>query len=137
MKRQLGHIISCLLLASTAFALPSYTAGERLLQAIFQAQGLSDQSFLEWKLSPNPNSTHHLIFNSVSGLLQRWPNTLRRNGVLDLPRSHHRHILTPSPSLFTARTQYCTRNHSHRDNFIPRTHRQSSPRCARVACFRL
>ncbi|KAI9435521.1 hypothetical protein H4582DRAFT_1817493, partial [Lactarius indigo] len=34
----------------------------------------------EWSLPPNPNSTHHLIFNSVSGLLQRWSNALHRNG---------------------------------------------------------
>ncbi|KAI0246598.1 hypothetical protein BJV78DRAFT_125115 [Lactifluus subvellereus] len=80
MKWQLHHIFLCLLLATTTFALPSYTAGDRLLQVTFQAQGLLDQSFLEWELPPNPNFTHHLIFNSVSGLLQRWPNTLRRNG---------------------------------------------------------
>ncbi|KAI9453296.1 hypothetical protein BJY52DRAFT_1427547 [Lactarius psammicola] len=36
--------------------------------------------YVTWDLPPNPNSTHHLIFNSVGGLLQRWPNTLRRNG---------------------------------------------------------
>jgi hypothetical protein len=35
---------------------------------------------LEWNLPPKPNSTHHLIFNSVSGLLQRWSNTLHKNG---------------------------------------------------------
>ena len=98
MKWQLGHIFSCLLLTSTAFALPSYSAGERLLQATFQAQGLSDQSALEWKLPPNPNSTHHLLFNSVSGLLQRWSNTLHRNGTWYLPRSHDSHMPTLPPS---------------------------------------
>jgi hypothetical protein len=34
---------------------------------------------------PEPNifHTHNHIFNSVSDLLHRWPNTLRRNGVSD------------------------------------------------------
>jgi hypothetical protein len=52
------------------------------LQAAFRGQPESPTPGpdLEWNFPPNPNSTHHLIFNSVSGLLQRWPNTLRRNG---------------------------------------------------------
>ncbi|KAI0246600.1 hypothetical protein BJV78DRAFT_1356043 [Lactifluus subvellereus] len=65
MKWQLRQIFPCFLLATTTFALPSHTAGDRLLQATFQAGGSSDQSFLEWELSPNPNSTHHLIFSSA------------------------------------------------------------------------
>ena len=27
------------------------------------------------------NTTAHLVFNTVSGLLQHWPNTIYRNGV--------------------------------------------------------
>ena len=41
-----------------------------------------------WNLPPNPNSTHNLIFNSVSDFLHRWPNTLRRNGLSDFYSSH-------------------------------------------------
>jgi hypothetical protein len=57
--------------------------GDGLHQAAFQAQG-----FLEWEFPPDPNSTHHLIFNSVSGFLQRWPNTFRRNGALESLQTH-------------------------------------------------
>lgn len=74
------------LLITGVFSLPSnrsYRNGDGLQQAAFHAQGLSEEPLLEWELPPNPNSTHHLIFNSVSGFLQRWPNTLRRNGALD------------------------------------------------------
>lgn len=89
MKWRLSRVIP-LLLATTAFSLPSswpYRDGDGPYQAAFQAQGLSYESFLEWELPPNPNSTHHLIFNGVSGFLQRWPNTLRRNGTFDPARS--------------------------------------------------
>ncbi|KAJ6589071.1 hypothetical protein B0H19DRAFT_1102782 [Mycena capillaripes] len=35
-----------------------------------------------WNLntSPNPNSTAHLVFNTVSSLLQHWPNTIYHSG---------------------------------------------------------
>jgi hypothetical protein len=74
-----------LLVATAVFSLPSgqpYHNRDGLHQAAFQVQGVSEERFVEWDLPPNPNSTHHLIFNSVSGFLQRWPNTLRRNGAL-------------------------------------------------------
>ena len=29
---------------------------------------------------PNPNATHHLVFETVHSLLQHWPNTRMRNG---------------------------------------------------------
>ena len=75
------------LLAATAFVLqsgPLCSNDDSPLQATFHVQPESPipGSNLEWKLPPNPNSTHHLIFNSVSGLLHRWPNTLRRNGAI-------------------------------------------------------
>lgn len=37
----------------------------------------------EWNLntSPNPNSTAHLVFNTVSSLLQHWPNTKYHSGL--------------------------------------------------------
>ncbi|KAI0270726.1 hypothetical protein BC834DRAFT_529836 [Gloeopeniophorella convolvens] len=40
----------------------------------------AQHSLQAWDSPPSPDSTDHLIFNSVAGLLQRWPNTLRRNG---------------------------------------------------------
>jgi hypothetical protein len=81
------HIVLSLpyLLSTTAFVLPSepfHPGAGQLQAAAFHVQPESpipgqDQ---DWTLPPNPNSTHHLIFNSVGGLLHRWPNTLRRNG---------------------------------------------------------
>ncbi|KAH9029276.1 hypothetical protein EDB85DRAFT_1892134 [Lactarius pseudohatsudake] len=72
------------LLATTGFVLPSALSlsSNSPFQAAFpgQAESLTHGSDREWNSLPNPNSTHHLIFNSVSGLLQRWPNALRRNG---------------------------------------------------------
>lgn len=36
----------------------------------------------DWSIgtAPNPNSTDHLVFETVHSLLQRWPNTRMRNG---------------------------------------------------------
>ncbi|KAI9435513.1 hypothetical protein H4582DRAFT_2130499 [Lactarius indigo] len=83
MVRQLFCFLS-LLLAATAFVLPSVPSRSSgsPLRATFQVQSGSpaDVSGREWNSPPDPNSTYHLIFNSVSGLLHRWPNTLRRNG---------------------------------------------------------
>ncbi|KAJ7471849.1 hypothetical protein FB451DRAFT_1251148 [Mycena latifolia] len=41
----------------------------------------------EWNLNtpPNPNSTGHLIFDTVSSLLQHWPNTHHHNGHTIVP----------------------------------------------------
>ena len=87
MKWELSRILP-LLLATVAFSLPSsrfHSNGDGPYQAAFQSPGLSEESFLEWELPQNPNSTHHLIFNGVSGFLHRWPNTFRRNGTLIPP----------------------------------------------------
>ncbi|KAJ7262775.1 hypothetical protein B0H12DRAFT_1104389, partial [Mycena haematopus] len=37
----------------------------------------------EWNLKtfPSPNATGHLVFDTVSSLLQHWPNTKYYNGV--------------------------------------------------------
>ena len=87
MKWELSLVLP-LLLATGALSLPSlYRDGDGHYQAAFQAQGLPDEPFLEWELPPNPNSTHHLIFNGLSGFMQRWPNTFRRNGMFDSTRS--------------------------------------------------
>ncbi|KAH9028925.1 hypothetical protein EDB84DRAFT_1669837 [Lactarius hengduanensis] len=77
------------LLAATAFVLrfvPSRSS-DSLLQDTFRAppESSTSASHRGWNLPPHPNSTYHLIFNSVSGLLQRWPNTLRRNGHSIIP----------------------------------------------------
>src|SRR5712691_8832183 len=77
-----------LLLATPSLALPSSAPdynNNRPSQAAFRTDGTLEELFLEWERPPNPNSTHHLIFNSVSGLMQLWPNTFRRNGKLDPP----------------------------------------------------
>ncbi|KAI9459921.1 hypothetical protein BJY52DRAFT_1148726, partial [Lactarius psammicola] len=83
MMWQLLCVLSCLL-ATAALVLPSVPSrpSDGPLQDTFRVPPDSSTpgSDREWNLSPNPNSTHHLIFNSVSGLLQRWPNTLHRNG---------------------------------------------------------
>ena len=94
--RQLLCVLPYLLAAMT-FGLPSVSvpssssdfASGGPLRATFRVQSGSsaEDSDQEWNLPPSPNSTHHLIFNSVSGLLQRWSNTLRRNGALDFYRS--------------------------------------------------
>jgi hypothetical protein len=88
MKSHLLRVFPYFILVTTVLALLStsepFSAGDRSLQAAFRAQALSDQPPPEWQLPPHPNSTHHLIFRSVSGLLQRWSNTLRRNGALGL-----------------------------------------------------
>ena len=41
-----------------------------------------DGNRAEWNLDklPNPNSTDHLVFETVHSLLQHWPNTRMRNG---------------------------------------------------------
>ena len=43
---------------------------------------LVEESRTEWNphTFPHPNDTDHLIFETVSSLLQHWPNTRMRNG---------------------------------------------------------
>ena len=79
------------LLAAVAFVFPSVTSrstdGPIQVDFRLQPEPPTPESHREWNSPPNPNATDHLIFNSVSSLLQRWPNSLRRNGascVLDL-----------------------------------------------------
>ncbi|KAH9177289.1 hypothetical protein EDB89DRAFT_1533111 [Lactarius sanguifluus] len=81
MMRKLLYVLSFLLTA-TAFVLPPTPSrsDDGPLQATFRVLSGSNGPDREWNSPPNPNSTHHLIFNSVGSLLQRWPNTLRRNG---------------------------------------------------------
>ncbi|KAF8262825.1 hypothetical protein EI94DRAFT_1742479 [Lactarius quietus] len=83
MRWQLPYVLPYLL-GATAFVLPSVISrsGDDAIQNTFQVPPESSAcgSDLGWTFPPSPNSTHHLIFNGVSGLLQRWPNILRRNG---------------------------------------------------------
>ncbi|KAJ7081125.1 hypothetical protein B0H15DRAFT_855118 [Mycena belliarum] len=51
-------------------------AAIRATQAAFQ----SDAQWSDLSASPSPNATGHLIFDTVSSLLQHWPNTRYRNG---------------------------------------------------------
>lgn len=84
MKWELRCILPLLLAsASLSLSLPSNaphhdTNGPH--QTALRIDSVSEENFLEWQQPPHTNSTHHLIFGSVSGLLQRWPNTYRRNG---------------------------------------------------------
>lgn len=43
---------------------------------------LGDDDRTEWCLDqyPDPNATHHLVFETAHSLLQHWPNTRMRNG---------------------------------------------------------
>jgi hypothetical protein len=78
-----------LLLATLSLALPSnlnapHDESNVPGQAAFRVNDALEEPFLGWEQPPSPNSTHHLMFNSVIGLLQRWSNTHRRNGALIL-----------------------------------------------------
>jgi len=97
MKWASRRILPLLLAAAASLALPSSAPNHNKngpYQAAFRIDGTSEDFFLEWERPPNPNSTHHLIFNSVSGLRQLWPNTFRRNGKLDPPRPSFFFILS-------------------------------------------
>ena len=80
------------LLATTAFVLPSGSNGPLQAALRVHPESPTPGSDREWNLPPNPNSTHHLIFNSVAGFLQRWPNTLRRNGAKLYCIYHRSHV---------------------------------------------
>ncbi|KAH9056821.1 hypothetical protein EDB87DRAFT_1686835 [Lactarius vividus] len=88
------------LLATSASVLPSAPSrsNDGPFQATFNVQ-LENPTpgagwGLDWNSPPNPNSTYHLIFNSVNGLLQRWPNALHRNA---LPTQGHSIVPTTIP----------------------------------------
>jgi hypothetical protein len=48
----------------------------------WQPNPFPDDTLVNWGLNelPFPNATHHLVFETVSSLLQHWPNTRLRNG---------------------------------------------------------
>ncbi len=142
MKWQSRHVLP-LLLATASLAIPSsasYYNSSRPHQATFRVDPVFEEHFLEWESPPDPNTTHHLIFNSVGGLLHRWPNTLRRNGALD-PSSRFCQNCQPTfTAIFNAHISLPPRSHRsacyypHRYNFVPWTYGRSCPRCARMAC---
>ena len=73
------RLTSCsfLLAAAAPCALGAFVQAE-LEQAPFQLA--NDYGKREWDTEPNVDATGHLLFNSVSSLLQRWPNTVVRPG---------------------------------------------------------
>ena len=98
MQWQLLYVLPYLL-AATAFVPPfiPFRSGNDPLQDTFRVlpgDSSADGSDLRWTFPPSPNSTHHLIFNSVSGLRQRWHNILHRNGALQL--ISRKEVLTPA-----------------------------------------
>ncbi|KAJ7207996.1 hypothetical protein GGX14DRAFT_634767 [Mycena pura] len=84
---------------------------------------LTDSAF-EWNLNtlPNPNATGHLIFNTVSSLLQHWPNT----------RYHNGHTIVPG-TIPIGTLLY----HGRTDPDVPLTREWAStdPEFARLFCF--
>ena len=58
---------------------------------------------LDWDRAPEPDATGHLIFNTVSSLLQRWPNTVVRPG---MPRNE----LSRGFADEQVRSQHCSWN---------------------------
>ena len=58
--------------------------------AVWQPATFNDEDLGDWSLDalPNPNSTDHLVFETVHSLLRRWPNTRMRNG------EHHMRTLS-------------------------------------------
>ena len=63
--------VSHILLASVAYALASVQIPLQLAH---------EDPQLDWDTEPDVDATGHFIFNSVSSLMQRWPNTVVRPG---------------------------------------------------------
>lgn len=77
MVRSVAGAISAaiLLWGTSAYAL------EQVQFAVPDAPGQSLSGDIGWDVPPNPNATGNLIFNSMSSLMQLWPNTVWRHGV--------------------------------------------------------
>lgn len=56
-------------------------------------------------LAPSPNATDNYIFETVSSLLQQWPNTRYRNGVF-LTSSTQKVTLTSLKAITSSPSQY-------------------------------
>ena len=70
----------CAAASLCAFQRPSYAAQMPLAA---QTSTIDHSGPLaNWRLDepPDVNSTGHLVFETVSSLLQHWPNTRMRNG---------------------------------------------------------
>ncbi|KAG8713716.1 hypothetical protein FRC08_012907 [Ceratobasidium sp. 394] len=81
-----------------------------VLAIVFGAWGSSPVAAFPTPSDVRANTTGHLIFNTVSSLLQHWPNTIYRNGHTFVPATipagtllHHSrtsHDPPPSPEFF-------------------------------------
>lgn len=71
------------------FPLLLAVASVRALSARQQASFHSQETEIsvDWDRAPSSDATGHLIFNSVSTVLQRWPNTIKRPGMSSLNHS--------------------------------------------------
>ena len=91
-----------------------------------------DEDIAEWNLEkiPNPDTTDHLVFETVHSLLQHWPNTRMRNGELT-------GRLPGSPcNTSTCRSQHRTGKHSERDTSLPWGECQGVTTRPRMGCYR-
>ena len=68
-----------------------------------------------WDVEPDIDATGHLIFNSVSSLMQLWPNTVWRHGAHDLD-------CTQAPySSLACRPYYGAHTYTGRNAVAPRS----------------
>jgi hypothetical protein len=73
--------------ASSLIGLPiALSCCTKALQVPFRGPGRQESDVAEIDISwdfeegVHPNSTAHLVFDTVNSLLQQWPNTRYRNG---------------------------------------------------------
>ncbi|KZV63794.1 hypothetical protein PENSPDRAFT_657045 [Peniophora sp. CONT] len=71
-------MLSRLLLAAAAPSVLNALVQSEHVQVPLQL--INGYGELDWDTEPNANATGHLLFNSVSSLMQRWPNTVVRPG---------------------------------------------------------
>jgi hypothetical protein len=75
-------LIGTLFLAAASVS-TSLTEKARGIQTILYV----DSKGSTWDKAPHPDSTGHVIFNTVADALQLWPNSLHRNGTWPIPCS--------------------------------------------------
>ena len=66
-------------IGSVALALGAFGHRQGDTQTTFQP-GFNAIAIPEWDIEPDIDTTGHHLFNSVSSLLQLWPNTVVRPG---------------------------------------------------------
>ncbi|KAI0270725.1 hypothetical protein BC834DRAFT_841508 [Gloeopeniophorella convolvens] len=72
--KALGRVSSLLCLCVAATAVPSQP------QVTLQTAKTLTGGNRSWEDPPDPDATHHLIFDTANSLLQRWPNLSHRYG---------------------------------------------------------